>query len=301
WKPEGQVTLYCPYGAGGATDLSLRCLAEILSDQTGATVTVLNRTGGGGVVGTTEFGMQPADGYTLGMSCNSFFSTQPFLNDVTYTVDTFYPIIGLNVEPNMLVVKGDAPYNTIEEFVQYFKDHPEEPILYSHSGNAGIGHLGQTFFFNEAGLTNYESVPASSGAEGVTFVLGGHVTCCTTNTTESAALFESGDIKPLAVIAPERVDLPAFKDVPTLAECGYDVTLCIWKFVAMPSGAPQEIYDYWYDQINTAYDDPRWQDFVTNYNFLSNRELTHDVIMERLLPEIEQTHEQLKEAGLAVN
>ena len=200
WKPEGQVTLYCPYGAGGATDLSLRCLAEILSDQTGATVTVLNRTGGGGVVGTTEFGLQKPDGYTMGMSCNSFFSTQPFLNDVTYTVDSFYPFIGLNREPNMLVVRGDAPYNTVEEFVKYFKDHPEETILYSHSGNAGIGHLGQTFFFNAAGLTNYESVPAKSGAEGVTYLLGGHVTCCTTNTTESAALFQSGDIKALACI-----------------------------------------------------------------------------------------------------
>ena len=300
WKPDGQVTLYCPYGAGGATDLSLRCLAEILSDQTGCTVTVLNRTGGGGVVGTTEFGMTKPDGYTIGMSCNSFFSTQPFLNDVTYDLDTFYPFIGLSREPNMLVVRGDAPYDTIEEFVQYYKDHPDETILYSHSGNAGIGHLGQPFFFNAAGLTNYESVPASSGAEGVTFLLGGHVTCCTTNTTESTALFESGDIKALACIDAERVDLPLFKDVPTLKECGYDVTLSIWKFLALPGGVSEEIVNYWYDQVNQAYDDPRWQDFCTNYNFLSNRELTHDTIMERLVPEIEATHKQLQDAGLAI-
>ncbi len=301
WAPDGAVTLYCPYGAGGATDLSLRCLAEILSDQTGASVNVLNRTGGGGVVGTTEFMLAEPDGYTLAMSCNSFFSTQPFLNSVEYTVDDFTLFVGLNKEPNVLVVRSDAPYTTLEEFVTYYKEHPDETILYGHSGNGGIGHLTQTFFLEKAGLENYESVPYASGQEGVTALLGGHVTMATTNLVESAALLESGQIRPLCVIDSERLPVEEYKDLPTMEECGYDVTLSIWKFLALPAGTPDEIVSYWYDQVMKAYEDERWISFCEDYNLISNKELTEETILEALIPEIEETHQMLIDAGLAIN
>lgn len=300
WKPDGAVTIICPYGAGGATDLSLRCMAEILSDQTGASVTVMNRTGGGGTVGTTEFKLCEPDGYTLAMSCNTFFSTQPFLNNIEYTLDDFIPFIGLCLEPNLLIVKGDSPYNTLQDLVDDFKNHPDKTLLYSHSGNGGIGHLTQAFFLNKAGIDNCESVPASSGAEGVTFVLGGHVTMATTNAVESAALLESGQVKPLCVIDSNRLPFDAYADVPTMAECGYDVTLSIWKFMALPAGTPDEIVNYWHDQIAKAYEDQRWLDFCDNYNLISNKEMTNETILEKLIPEIESTHQLLIDTGLAI-
>ncbi len=229
WTPKGDITIYCPYAAGGATDLCLRCIAEILSSQTGQNVNVVNREGGGGVVGTTQFKMEKPDGYSIAMISNSQFSTQPFLREVEYTIDDFIPFIGLNLEPNLLVVPYDAPYDTIEEFVAYFKDRPDETITYGHSGNGGIGHLTQTFFLKNAGLTKNESIPYSGNAEAITALLGGHITMCTANYVEATALFENKSAKALALIAKERSVKDAYKAIPTLRDCGHDVDLTIFR------------------------------------------------------------------------
>ena len=86
-----------------------------------------------------------------------------------------------------------------------------------------------------------------------------------------------------------------------MEECGYDVTLSIWKFLALPAGTPDEIVSYWYDQVMKAYEDERWISFCEDYNLISNKELTEEAILEALIPEIEETHEMLIDAGLAIN
>lgn len=299
WKPTQDVTIFCPYAAGGATDLSLRCLAEILSDQLKVNVNVVNREGGGGVVGTTQFMKEKADGHNLAMISNSQFSTQPFLRDVEYTIDDFIPFIGINLEPNLLIVPADAPYNTLEEFIDYYKANGKT-ITYGHSGNGGIGHLTQTFFLQEAGLTASESIPYSGNSEAVTALLGGHITMCTANYVEATGLLKNNSVKALALIAAERSTFELFKDVPTLKEKGIAVDLTIFKFLALPGSTPENIVSFWYDAVTKAYTDERWKNFVSGYNLEECGDWDEEYLLDKLLPEIETTHDMLKTAGLAV-
>ena len=301
WKPTGDVTLSCPYSAGGAPDLCLRCLAEILSDQLGVNVNVVNREGGGGVVGTTQFMAEKPDGYSLAMISNSQFSTQPFLRDVEYTIDDFIPFIGLNLEPNLLVVPASAPYDTLEEFISYYKENSDQTITFGHSGNGGIGHLTQTFFLRDAGLDNNESIPYSGNSEAITALLGGHITMSTVNYVEATSLLAEKSIKALALIASERSAIETFKDIPTLKECGVDVDLTIFKFLALPAGTPDVAVDFWFDAITKAYQDQRWTEFSKNYNLDSCGDWDEAALLDKLLPEIESTHALLKETGLAIN
>ena len=301
WTPTRDVTLYAPYAAGGSTDLSLRCLAEILSEQTGVNVNVVIREGGGGVVCTTQFMSEKPDGYSLTMISNSQFSTQPFLRDVEYTIDDFIPFIGLNLEPLMIIVPESAPYNTIEEFVDYFKEHPDQTITYGHSGNGGLGHLTQAFFLKAAGLDKNESIPYAGSTEAIAALLGGHITMCTSNYVEVTTLLENHTAKPLALIASDRSTKETFREVPTLKECGIDVDLTIFKFLALPAETPDEVVNFWFEAVTKAYQDQRWKDFVTKYNFEECGDWDRDYILDKLLPEIESTHQMLREAGLAVN
>jgi len=299
WKPTGDVTIFCPYAAGGATDLSLRCLAEVLSDQLSVNVNVVNREGGGGVVGTTQFMTEKADGYSIAMISNSQFSTQPFLRDVEYTIDDFIPFIGLNLEPNLLIVPADAPYDTLDELIAYYKNN-DETITYGHSGNGGIGHLTQTFFLQEAGLTNSQSIPYSGNSEAITALLGKHITMCTANYVEATGLLENNSVKALALIASERSTFDRFKDIPTLKELGIEVDLTIFKFLALPGGASEEVESFWFNAVTEAYQDEQWQTFVTGYNLEVCGDWDKEYLLNKLLPEIESTHEMLKTAGLAV-
>ena len=123
--PTKPMTIVCPYGAGGGTDLALRILAECGKDVFGQTINVENKTGGSGTVGLTEALNAAADGYTLG-TCSVDLITLPLLGlaPAETTRDAFDPICVINGEPAAIIVRADSRWNTIEEFIAEAKEKP---------------------------------------------------------------------------------------------------------------------------------------------------------------------------------
>ena len=68
--PSKDITMVCPWSAGGGTDTVARALAKSAKKYLGVNVNVVNKTGGGGVVGQTAVGQAKPDGYTVGMLCD---------------------------------------------------------------------------------------------------------------------------------------------------------------------------------------------------------------------------------------
>lgn len=254
--PTESIRVIVPYGAGGGTDLITRPLVTAAEDILGTSMSVENVTGGAGGVGMTEGANADPDGYTVTMiTVEATFL--PHLGLVPFAYDDFEPLVQVAFDPANVAVPKDAPYDKIEEFLDYVREHPGE-VRVGNGGAGGIWHL-STAALEQAADLEFTHVPFDSGAEAIGELLGGHLEAVTLSTGEMWAHIESGDLKPLALMANERLDV--LPDVPTFQEIGIDVEeLGSWKGLAVPKGTPDEIVSILREGFVQAAED---EEFVT--------------------------------------
>ncbi len=112
--PARPVTLIVPWGAGGGTDATARIIGSLMEKELGQPITVVNRTGGSGVVGHSAIASAAPDGYTIGMATVEIgmmhWQGLTELNGTSYT-----PIGLVNADPAGVQVRADSPYKTVNE------------------------------------------------------------------------------------------------------------------------------------------------------------------------------------------
>lgn len=237
--PNKTMTIVCPYGAGGGTDLALRILAECGQEEFGQVINVENKTGGSGTVGLTEALNAAADGYTLGTASVDLI-TLPLLGLAPegLTRDSFDPICIINGEPAAIIVRSDAQWNTIEEFVDYAKANPGA-IQLANSGMGNIWHLAAIGLELETGAS-FTHVPFSDGAsQAIAAVLGGHVDAVVCSAAEVASNVAAGDMKVLAVANTERLE--SYPDVPTFIEKDINLTVVALRGLCVNASVPDDV------------------------------------------------------------
>lgn len=233
--PTKTMTIVCPYGAGGGTDLALQILAECGKDTFGQTINVENKTGGSGTVGLTEALNAAADGYTLG-TCSVDLITLPLLGlaPAETTRDAFDPICVINGEPAAIIVRADSRWNTIQDFLAEAKEKPGTVQL-ANSGMGDIWHLAAIGIELETGAS-FNHVPFDGAASALTAVLSDHVDAVTCSAAEAASNIASGELKVLAVANTERLE--AYPDVPTFQEVGVDLTIVALRGLCVNKAPP---------------------------------------------------------------
>jgi tripartite-type tricarboxylate transporter receptor subunit TctC len=239
--PNRPITLVVPFPPGGMADLSARPLAVALEKQLGQPMVVLNRPGAAGATGIQYAASQKPDGYTLMVTLVSF-STIPevdaiFKRTPAYTRDQFEPIALLAADPPVLAVSASSPWKTLKDLVDDAKAKPGT-ILYSHSGLYGPSHLPMEIFLHAAGI-KMRQVPAVGGGPAMTMVLGGNAAMWASPPGMAVPHVEAGKLRILASWGATRH--PAFPDVPTLKELGYNVENYVWSGVFAPKGVPAPI------------------------------------------------------------
>jgi tripartite-type tricarboxylate transporter receptor subunit TctC len=239
--PNRPITLVVPFPPGGMADLSARPLAAALEKQLKQPVVVLNRPGAAGATGIQYVATQKADGYTLMVTLVSF-STIPEVDAIfgrkpAYTRDQFEPIALLAADPPVLAVGASTPWKTLKELVDDAKARPGA-ILYSHSGLYGPSHLPMEMFLHAAGI-KMRQVPAVGGGPAMTMVLGGNAQMWASPPGMAVPHVEAGKLRILASWGAKRH--PAFPNVPTLKELGYDVENYVWSGLFAPKGVPAPV------------------------------------------------------------
>lgn len=236
--PTKTMTIVCPYGAGGGTDLALQILAECGKDTFGQTINVENKTGGSGTVGLTEALNAAADGYTLG-TCSVDLITLPLLSlaPAETTRDAFDPICVINGEPAAIIIRADSRWNTIQDILAEAKEKPGAVQL-ANSGMGNIWHLTAIGIELETGAS-FNHVPFDGAASALTAVLGGHVDAVTCSAAEAASNIASGELKVLAVANTERLE--AYPDVPTFQEVGVDLTIVALRGLCVNKDPPDDV------------------------------------------------------------
>lgn len=240
--PKKTITIICPYSAGGGSDLMSRAVADELAKRLGVSVVVDDKPGGSGSIAMQLLAASKNDGYTLTLTACGACTLSPWLNDVTYTDESFAPICQVSASPSFICVRKDSGITTFDELVEKAKANPGT-ITVGSSGAGSSHHIGLAALglglADDANL--FQHIAYGGGAEAVTNLLGGHVDATATIWSEVSAYVESGDFIPLFCNGPETPDFAG--DLPCAADYNLTSDGGTWYAFAAPAGTDQAIVD----------------------------------------------------------
>lgn len=255
--PEKPIEMIVAFAPGGGTDVAARSIARFMEKYlgNGASVAVINTPGAGGEIGWTELSRGEPDGYTIGMINPPAFNALAVEGKAKYTMEDFQPIGNIVLDPGILVVGRDSPYQTLGDIVEASKAAPSA-IVVGTSGAAGSSeHIG---ILNLNRLAEATFTPAFFGSTAPVrqAILGGHVPAATMNLSEVLPLVRSGDLRVLGVMAADRS--PYLPEAPTFAEQGVDLIVTTSRGLAAPAGVPDEIVGKLQSALEQAMKDPEY-------------------------------------------
>ena len=160
YPEDKDITVIIPKNPGGGTDITARGLITMMQQDLGnANFVPQNKPDGNGIVGMVDVANAKPDGYTLGMVTVEL-DIFPHQGKTKLTYDQFDSVIAPIAAPAALIVPADAPYNSLDEFVAYVKEHPGE-IMMGNSGVGAIWHIATLAFEKEFGVSFKEAYASS--------------------------------------------------------------------------------------------------------------------------------------------
>ena len=264
--PTRPVTIIVPWGAGGGTDATARIIASLLEKELGQPFTVVNRTGGSGVVGHAAIASAAPDGYTLGLATVEIGMMH--WQGLTDLKGSSYSPIGLvNADPAGFQVRADSPYKSVQEVLAAIKANPGK-MKSSGTGQGGIWHLALAGLLRDQKIdpAAIPWVPSNGAAPAMQDLVAGGVDLVTCSLPEARALIDAGKARTLAVMDAKRAGL--YPNVPTLKEAvGSDWTMAAWRGIVGPKGLPKPVQDRLAGAVQKVAASKDYNDFMSSRGF----------------------------------
>jgi len=239
--PDKPITMIVPFPPGGVADTVARPVAEALSKELKQPVVIENKVGAGGAVGIATASRASADGYTVLLALSSI-SILPEADHLlgrkpAFTLNQFTPIARFTADPTVLVVRADAPWKTLAEFVADAKAKPAK-YNYGSSGNYGTMHVPMEMLKASAGFRMVH-IPYTGAGPALLALLGGQVDAVASGPSTVAQQIKAGKLRALAHWGDKP--LVALPEVPSLKQAGYAAQFAQWSALFVPSGTPDAI------------------------------------------------------------
>lgn len=231
--PTKPLSIVVPFAVGGTTDVLTRLLGSEMSKELGQTVVTVNKAGGAGIIGATEVANAKNDGYTLGMLPVGPMTTQPNLHRLTYGPESFDYICQVYSNSQVLIVRNDSPFKTVDDLIAYAKKNPGK-LNYGSTGVGSVPHLAVVALAKATGIDVFH-VPYKGESDELSAILGRDITMFVGHPTFLTSYPNA--LRALALLAKSR--LKEYPDLPTLAEQGGPaLSFDVWGGLMVPKGTP---------------------------------------------------------------
>ena len=251
--PTKDIDLVVPFDPGGSVDTTSRIIAETANRVLeGSTLRVVNRSGGGGVVGQTFVSKAAPDGYTV-LAMTSSVVTNPQMKGARYAVSDFKPVALYNLDPEVIAVPASSPIQTVDQFMAAARDKTLNIVV------AGIGtsHHMSGLAIERVTDIRFNYIPTKGFGAQVQAIAGGHADGVLWPFGEASAQATNGTIRILAIASEERS--PNAPNVPTFQESGIDIPVwATFRGWAVPDGTPDEIVARLSDLMKAVYETPAY-------------------------------------------
>ncbi len=261
--PARRVEIVVPFVPGGGTDLIARATADYLGKKWGQPLLVVNKPGGGGVIGARAALKEArSDGYTVLMDL-------PTVSSLLIAAWKSPPLAladrkwagRIVLDPLVFAVKADAPWKDLKELSLWIQASPERLVWSGGAGPSAMARFTALEWFAEIGVdpARTKMVLTEGAADSMTKLAGGHVALAIHSVAEAKVMVEGGKVRLLAVLAPRRVSYIA--DVPTAEEQGVleGTSMSWWAGISLPAGAPDEIVRIWEAALAAMVKDPEFR------------------------------------------
>jgi tripartite-type tricarboxylate transporter receptor subunit TctC len=238
--PAQPVKIVVAFPPGGTTDILARVFAKKMSDLFNQPVTVDNRTGAGGIIGTEYVARAAPDGQTIMLgTVGTMAVNQSLYKKLPYDVEKdFVPITLLATLPNILLINNALPIKNVKELITYAKQNPGK-LSYASAGTGTASYLAGEMFKQEAGI-DITHVPYRGSAPALNDLMAGHVSIGFDYLPSGLPFVTSGKLRGLGVTSTTRVKVSP--NIPTLNEDGLPgFNLLTWYGVYAPKGTSAEV------------------------------------------------------------
>ncbi len=268
FEPEN-VECIAPANPGGGWDFTCRQVGKVFYDlkKTPGPVQVTNKAGGGGAVAFAEVVAKRNSENNLLIAASTATTTRLAQGQFAgFTADQVRWLGSLGADYGVIAVAKDSPYKTLPDLMDAIKADPTKVSIAGGSAVGGWDHLKVLIAAKAAGIDNVRSikyVAFQGGGEAVTQLIGGHVQAFSGDISEALGFMQSGDLRVLAVLAPER--LPGdLANLPTAKEQGIDAVGPNWRGFYGPGEMSDEAYDYWSKTIADVYASDEWKTIMSD-------------------------------------
>ncbi len=298
FKPAKPIEFVTHTGPGGGGDVLARAIATAMEKEKLLPVRmqVNNKTGGGGATAMAYLTEKKGDTHTIAVYTGLWFTNPIMREEAKITMKDLTPVVRLVLEPAMIVVKNDAPYKTLKDFIDAAKQKPGE--LKQSAGSIGARDwiVRQLLMKNTGANWTYISFP--SGGERIAALLGGHVNMMVIEPQEAGEHIRAGNMRVIAQVADKR--LPPFPNIPTIKEAGFDIpNVPQVRGIVAPPGIPADVVAYWEDVFARFVKTATWRKYLEDQLFEDGFQRSAE--LNKFIDQYsETTRSILKEGGVKV-
>jgi len=260
--PTKPITVVIRSGAGGMADTMTRLVCKVAEKELGQPIVCENRTGAGGVVGTSYVLKSKPDGYTLGATTTGPYINSPHMEKIPYNPLTDVADILVYFKyTHALCVKTDAPWKTFEEVVDYARKNPGK-FTYGAAGVGVTQHIVMERIAMKEGI-KWSLVPYKSGTEPVVACLGGHINAVAQGPADVVQQIEAGKLRLLFALNDNRWAIAP--KIPTVQEKYGFYGLSLQSSFG-PKAMPEPIKEKLHNAFKKAMNDPSYIEAAKSLN-----------------------------------
>ena len=254
--PSRPIEFIVPWGPGGGADQLARKVGKLAEPIVGQAMPVVNVPGGTGGTGMAKLLAAPADGYSMAVYIADSHALLAGRN-ARWTMDDIIPVAVLIQAPSFLFVAQDSPFATWADFEKEAKANPGKLKV----ATLGFGSVDDfTLKYLDSKGVKVLQVPFAKPSERYISILGGHADALFEQAGDVAQFINGEQMRPLIVFAEQR--FPAFKDIPSSHELGYQVSLPQFRSIVVRAGTPPERVQALADALTEAAATAEYQEFL---------------------------------------